>query len=67
MFLGFANAEVVTKTVTKTSSGEGHGLTREEAIKKSGVYAASSNKGTDILDTYSSEIRKATKGRADSY
>lgn len=86
LFLGFANAEVVTKTVTKTSSGEGHGLTREEAInnaiveaigkmggvninsiKKSGVYAASSNKGTDILDTYSSEIRKATKGRADSY
>lgn len=49
MFLGFANAEIVTKTVTKTSSGEGHGLTREEAIKKSGVYAASSNKGTDIL------------------
>lgn len=86
LFLGFANAEVVTKTVTKTSSGEGHGLTREEAInnaiveaigkmggvninsiKKSGVYATSSNKGTDILDTYSSEIRKATKGRADSY
>ncbi|WP_096022719.1 hypothetical protein [Campylobacter lanienae] len=80
------NAEVVTHTSTKTATGEGHGLTREEAInnaiieavgkisgvnissiKRSSTQAISDNSGSNILDAYSNDISKATKGRADSY
>ena len=80
------NAEVVTHTNTKTAMGEGHGLTREEAInnaiieavgkisgvninsiKKSNTQAISDNSGSNIVDAYSNDISKATKGRADSY
>ncbi|WP_086235144.1 CsgG/HfaB family protein [Campylobacter devanensis] len=80
------NAEVLTHTSTKTAMGEGHGLTREEAInnaiveavgkisgvninsiKKSNTQAISDNSGSNIVDTYSNDISKATKGRADSY
>lgn len=80
------NAEVVTHTSTKTAIGEGHGLTREEAInnaiieavgkisgvnvssmKRSSTQAISDNSGSNIVDTYSNDISKATKGRADTY
>lgn len=80
------NAEVLTHTSTKTAMGEGHGLTREEAInnaiieavgkisgvninsiKKSNTQAQSDNSGSNIVDAYSNDISKATKGRADSY
>lgn len=80
------NAEVVTHTSTKTATGEGHGLTREEAInnaiveavgkingvnissiKRSSTQAISDNSGSNIVDAYSNDISKATKGRADSY
>ena len=80
------NAEVVTHTSTKTAMGEGHGLTREEAInnaiieavgkisgvnvssmKRSSTQAISDNSGSNIVDTYSNDISKATKGRADTY
>ncbi|WP_096025915.1 CsgG/HfaB family protein [Campylobacter lanienae] len=80
------NAEVLTHTSTKTAMGEGHGLTREEAInnaiieaigkingvninsiKKSNTQAISDNSGSNIVDAYSNDISKATKGRADSY
>ena len=80
------NAEVVTHTSTKIASGEGHGLTREEAInnaiieavgkisgvnissmKRSSTQAISDNSGSNIVDTYSNDISKATKGRADTY
>ncbi|WP_096019898.1 hypothetical protein [Campylobacter lanienae] len=80
------NAEVVTHTSTKTATGEGYGLTREEAInnaiieaigkingvninsiKKSNTQAISDNSGSNIVDAYSNDISKATKGRADSY
>lgn len=80
------NAEVVTHTSTKTAMGEGHGLTREEAInnaiveavgkisgvnissiKRSSTQAISDNSGSNIVDAYSNDISKATKGRADSY
>ena len=80
------NAEVVTHTSTKIASGEGHGLTREEAInnaiieavgkisgvnissmKRSSTHAISDNSGSNIVDTYSNDISKATKGRADTY
>ena len=80
------NAEVVTHTSTKTAIGEGHGLTREEAInnaiieavgkisgvnvssmKRSSTQAISDNSGPNIVDTYSNDISKATKGRADTY
>ena len=33
------NAEVVTHTSTKTATGEGHGLTREEAINNAIIEA----------------------------
>lgn len=80
------NAEVVTHTSTKTATGEGHGLTREEAInnaiveavgkingvnissiKRSSTQAISDNSGSNIVDAYSNDISKATKGKADSY
>lgn len=80
------NAEVLTHIGTKTAMGEGHGLTREEAInnaiieaigkingvninsiKKSNTQAQSDNSGSNIVDAYSNDISKATKGRADSY
>lgn len=80
------NAEVVTHTSTKTAMGEGHGLTREEAInnaiveavgkisgvnissiKRSSTQAISDNSGSNIVDAYSNDISKATKGKADSY
>ena len=80
------NAEVVTHTSTKAATGEGHGLTREEAInnaiieavgkisginissmKRSSTQAISDNSGSNIVDAYSNDISKATKGRADSY
>ncbi|WP_261517952.1 CsgG/HfaB family protein [Campylobacter lanienae] len=80
------NAEVLTHISTKTAMGEGHGLTREEAInnaiieaigkingvninsiKKSNTQAISDNSGSNIVDAYSNDISKATKGRADSY
>ena len=80
------NAEVVTKTSTKSSTGEGVGITREAAInnaiieavgkmsgvninalKKSHTSSTSDNKGTNIQDSYSEEISRATKGRADTY
>lgn len=86
LFACSINAEVVTKTVTKTSTGEGHGLSREEAvnnaiveaigkmsgvsissIKKSNVLSVNSNSGSDMVDSYSERISKATKGKADSY
>ena len=87
VFLACAlNAEVVTHTSTKTAIGEGHGLTREEAInnaiieavgkisgvnissmKRSSTQAISDNSGSNIVDTYSNDISKATKGRADTY
>lgn len=80
------NAEVVTKTSTKSSTGEGVGITREAAInnaiieavgkmsgvninalKKSHTSSTSDNKGTNIQDSYSEEISRATKGRADTF
>ena len=80
------NAEVLTHISIKTAMGEGHGLTREEAInnaiieaigkingvninsiKKSNTQAISDNSGSNIVDAYSNDISKATKGRADSY
>ena len=80
------NAEVVTKTSTKSSTGEGVGVTREAAIdnaiieavgKMSGVNinaikkthnsSTSDNNGTNIQDSYSEEISRATKGRADTF
>ncbi|MCI6565373.1 CsgG/HfaB family protein [Campylobacter sp.] len=80
------NAEVVTHTSTKIAMGEGHGLTREEAInnaiieavgkisgvnvssmKRSSTQAISDNSGSNIVDTYSNDISKATKGRVDTY
>ena len=87
VFLACAlNAEIVTHTSTKIASGEGHGLTREEAInnaiieavgkisgvnissmKRSSTHAISDNSGSNIVDTYSNDISKATKGRADTY
>ena len=87
VFLACAlNAEIVTHTSTKIASGEGHGLTREEAInnaiieavgkisgvnvssmKRSSTQAISDNSGSNIVDTYSNDISKATKGRADTY
>ncbi|WP_249321610.1 MULTISPECIES: LPP20 family lipoprotein [unclassified Campylobacter] len=79
-------AEIVSKTVTKTEIGEGSGITREEAInnaiieaigkmngvsinsiKNSQTFAISDNSGSKITDSYSEQINKATKGRADSY
>ena len=87
VFLACAlNAEIVTHTSTKIASGEGHGLTRAEAInnaiieavgkisgvnissmKRSSTQAISDNSGSNIVDTYSNDISKATKGRADTY
>ena len=80
------NAKIVATTSTKSSIGEGTGLSREEAInnaiveavgKMSGVsinslktsqtQVLSDDKGTNIQDTYSEQISKATKGRADTF
>ena len=80
------NAKIVATTSTKSSIGEGTGLSREEAInnaiveavgKMSGVsinslktsqtQVLSDDKGTNIQDTYSEQISKATNGRADTF
>lgn len=37
------------------------------SIKKSNTQAISDNSGSNIVDAYSNDISKATKGRADSY
>ncbi|ARQ97994.1 hypothetical protein CLAN_1270 [Campylobacter lanienae NCTC 13004] len=42
------NAEVVTHTSTKTATGEGHGLTREEAINNAIVEAVGKISGVNI-------------------
>lgn len=80
------NAKVVTKVNTKTTTGIGSGLTREEAInnaiieaigkmngvsvssiKKSNVFMISDDNNTNLKETYSENLSKATNGRIDSY
>ena len=56
------NAEVVTHTSTKTATGEGHGLTREEAINNAIIEAVGKISGVNI----SSMKRSSTQAISDN-
>lgn len=56
LFASTSSASVVTKTVTKTSTGEGHGVTREEAINNAIVEAIGKMSGVNINSIKQSNI-----------
>lgn len=86
LLFAFLDAKVITKTTTRTATGEGVGISREVAInnaiieaiskmngvsissiKQSNTMTISNKDGTDINDIYGEQIKKITKGKADTY
>lgn len=83
IFLLFSlNAQVLTSTTVKTSSGSGVGVTREEAVNNAIIEAIGKIQGVkvknskiistalinnELKDSYSSQISHYTNGKADSF
>ncbi len=56
-------AQVVTQTTTKTSSGEGSGITREEAVNNAVVEAISKMQGVRIKSMKSTSLHMSTSSK----
>lgn len=56
-------AQVITKTTTQSSSGEGSGITREEAVNNAVIEAISKMQGVRIKSMKSTSIHMATSSK----
>lgn len=56
-------AEIITKTTTQTSTGEGSGITREEAVNNAVIEAISQLQGVRIKSIKSTSLHMATSSK----